>query len=333
MWEMNQPPVTMLMSVYNGARFLREAVDSILAQTMPDFEFLIVDDGSIDETSAILSSYTDPRIRVVRQENQGLAAALNRGLHLAHTELVARMDADDIALPERLEVQLAEYDRLGHPDVMGTAIEVISETGHSVGTRRFPEDHESIIRNLINGGPTLAHPTVLYRKEAVLACGGYDPAFRTTQDYDLWLRMLPKSQFANSPQCLLRYRLRADSNARALSGVPDLSPAFLHCVAKQRYLLASNGCQAAWDNELVHQRVVSELTRRYQRAGTSPAFVVSRELQIARVELLSPDLRIRGTWRALKCLATAPFATLHYALTHRIPEPQYLTAEELSCIP
>lgn len=119
---MKSVKVTVLMSVYNGERFLREAIESILAQTMPEFEFIIINDGSTDATPKILASYDAPRLVIIHQKNAGLAASLNRGLQIAKTELVARMDADDIALPNRLEVlevQLEEFERLGKPDVLG----------------------------------------------------------------------------------------------------------------------------------------------------------------------------------------------------------------------
>ncbi len=136
------------MSVYNGRRFLREAIASILTQTMTEFEFIIINDGSIDDTAAILASYDDRRLRIIHQENTGLAVSLNRGLEMARTELVARMDADDIALPNRLETQLKEYERLGRPDVLGGYVEYICESGYSLGTRRCPLTHQDIIDEL-----------------------------------------------------------------------------------------------------------------------------------------------------------------------------------------
>jgi glycosyltransferase involved in cell wall biosynthesis len=326
---MTNAAISVLMSVYNGARFLRDAVDSILAQTMPDFEYLIIDDGSTDETAATLASYYDPRIRVVRQENQGLAAALNRGLNLAATDLVARMDADDVAFPERLEVQLAEYERLGRPDVMGSAILLMSEAGHPAGVRTYPVDHDAIARNLVQGGPTLAHPSVLYRRHAVLSCGGYDPAFRSTEDYDLWLRMLGGNRFANAARPLLKYRLRPSSMARGGLGACSDAPVFLHHVAKQRYLLASSGRQDLWNNDCLRQRLMSELRMRFDAAGTARVSAAGRALQVARVELLSPGLRLQGARRVLRSIAEQPAATVRYALTRRVPEPLYLTADDV----
>jgi len=119
---MKSAKVTVLMSVYNVERFLREAIESILAQTMRDFEFIIIDDGSTDATPKILASYDDPRMRIVSQKNMGVSVSVNRGLETARAELVARLDADDIALPNRLEVQLEEYERLGKPDVLGSQV-------------------------------------------------------------------------------------------------------------------------------------------------------------------------------------------------------------------
>ena len=330
---MINPYLTVLMSVFNGERYICEALDSILSQTMPNFEFIVIDDGSNDRTPQILDSYRDSRIRIIHQKNQGLSASLNLGLQLAKTNLVARMDPDDIALPHRLETQLVEYQQLGHPDVMGTAITIISETGYPVGNKYYPVDHNTIAHNLIVGGPALAHPTVLYKRDAVLQCGGYDTIFsNSVEDYDLWLRMLANSRFANSSQSLLKYRLRANSISKATNKILERSPAFLRCVAKQRYLLSVVGLTIKWNDLAQRQTILNVLARQCKRASTLTFSTVSSALQVARVELLTPGLRTKGLYRALKSLIIYPSATLQYLITHRIPEPKYLTSEELECI-
>ena len=245
--------VTVLMSVYNGERFLREAIESILAQTMPDFEFIIINDGSTDATPKILASYDDPRMRIVHQENAGLAVSLNRGLKITKTELVARMDADDIALPNRLEVQLEEYERLKRPDVLGGHVEFISEGGYSLGTREYPLKHQDIVDRLEKGvGTAILHPTVLYKRDSVLQCGGYDPFFRySTEDYDLWLRMSRNCRLANTKHIVAKYRINSSGMESQI--VRQIFPSrtsksWYSCVARQRHLLEKEDAGYLWDD-------------------------------------------------------------------------------------
>jgi len=205
--------ITCLMPVFNGAKTLREAIDSILMQTLSDFVFLIVDDGSTDETPAILADYArrDTRVRVVTNEkNLGLSASLNRGIALVDTPCIARMDADDIALPTRFALQL-KYMR-AHPEVavVGSQIKVLDESGEKVVYKDFrqPIRHEEIARNMAIGAPGVFHPAALLRTAAIESVGGYRAAFDGTEDQDLWLRLLENGEkFANLPEPLLFYRL------------------------------------------------------------------------------------------------------------------------------
>jgi hypothetical protein len=202
------------MSVYNGARFLRAAIDSVLAQDFAEFEFLIVDDGSTDATPDILRSYAlrDPRVRPLIRENRGLVASLNQLLAMARAPLVARMDADDIALPGRFSTQLAWL--AAHPEcgAVGSWTQDIDEDGNPyvTGGPDHPVTHAEFLGNVRHGGPLLAHPTVIYRRDLVLAVGGYHQAFRHCEDFDLWLRLADRTQIANVPVRLLRYRHYAE---------------------------------------------------------------------------------------------------------------------------
>jgi hypothetical protein len=199
------------MSVFNGGEYLAEAIDSILNQTFRDFEFVIVDDGSTDATADILSTYAnrDGRIRVIRHDNKGRAVSLNIGIKLAKAGYIARMDADDIALPGRLQAQVEFMER--HPDVglLGGAVELINTQGRVLKVVRPPlEDSE--IRSLMLDNNPIWHPTVVMRKEVVLASGGYRKALLDADDYDLWLRMSERSQLANLGEPILQYRIHAD---------------------------------------------------------------------------------------------------------------------------
>ena len=208
---MGQPQVSVVLPVWNGERYLKESIDSILAQDFPDFELIIVDDGSTDKTGEIIARFAgDPRVRVHRQENQGLVAALNAGLELSRADLIARLDADDIALPRRLSLQLAYLHR--NPDVMavGSAVELMDADGRTLGIRRYPTGKAMATRGLLDGC-TLAHPAVMMRKAAVKEVGAYRACFRHAEDYDLWLRLTELGQVGNLPETLIRYRIHAQS--------------------------------------------------------------------------------------------------------------------------
>ena len=202
------------MSVYNGERFLAEAIESVLAQTFTAFEFLILDDGSRDGTRGELESYAAPdaRIRPIFRENRGLVASLNELLGESRAPLVARMDADDICHPDRFARQVAFLD--DHPDhgVVGSWADDIDEHGRPYPLRapEHPDSHEGFLRAIDNGAPLLCHPAVMFRKDLVLSVGGYHQAFRHCEDLDLWLRLASITRLCSLPERLIRYRHYAD---------------------------------------------------------------------------------------------------------------------------
>jgi hypothetical protein len=205
---MDPPKVSVVMSVYKGERYLREAVGSILNQTFTDFEFIIVDDGSTDSTWDILTGYDDVRIRLVRNvENTGLTRSLNKGLALVEGQYVARMDADDVALPHKLEQQVAFLEKSPEVGILGTACQVIDANHRERGLWRMPASDLLIRWTSLLNNPFL-HPTVMIRRDLLTQHGfKYDEAFRTTQDYELWMRMLQYTSGANLTEPLLQYRL------------------------------------------------------------------------------------------------------------------------------
>lgn len=220
---MGTPAISVAMSVYNGERFLAEAIESVLAQTFTDFEFLIVDDGSTDSSRKIIEAYAakDARIRPIVRENRGLIASLNQMLAEARAPLVARMDADDVCLPERLARQ-AEFLH-DHPDygVVGCWTEDIDERGAPWAGADFtyhPLTHEQLLANIDRREPLLCHPAVVYRRDLVLSVGGYHAAYRHCEDLDLWLRLANVTRLGNIPLKLLRYRHYPDqvSNRHAV---------------------------------------------------------------------------------------------------------------------
>lgn len=212
---MSEPLVSVLMPVYNAERYVAEAVESILAQTFADFEFLIIDDGSTDGSLPILEQYArqDGRIRLVSRANTGYLAALNEMLGMARGELIARMDADDIAMPERLERQ-ASYLR-ANPSclLVGGRGLVVDPDGDPLCHWNSEQTHEEIDALHMTGdrGSVICHPTAMMRREAVLAVGKYREPFYTAEDLDLFLRLAERGRVANLPQVLLKYRMHPTS--------------------------------------------------------------------------------------------------------------------------
>ena len=200
--------VSVVMSVFNGERFLREAVESILNQSFREFEFVIIDDGSTDGTASMLHSYarSDPGVRVYHQENRGLIESLNRGCGLARGKYLARMDADDIALKDRLMQQVEFMEKHAGVGVLGGAVEQVDATGRRLRTAHLPLDHAGIISTLAYACP-FAHAAVVIRKEVFVSVGGYRSAFVHAEDYDLWLRMAERCELANLEAVVLKHRI------------------------------------------------------------------------------------------------------------------------------
>lgn len=201
------PALSVLLPVYNCPRYVGAAIESILSQTFCDFEFLIIDDGSTDETSSVLKQYSDPRIRHIRQENKGLAGTLNAGIGLARGKYIARQDQDDISLPERFERQFAYLEENPDCGLLGTWARIM-ETDHLAERfHRHPSDPSELRYQLLFNNP-FVHSSVMIRKSVLDAVGGYstDPERQPPEDYELWSRILQVAGVANLPEVLLYYR-------------------------------------------------------------------------------------------------------------------------------
>ena len=207
------------MPVRNGERWLREALDSVLSQTVSDWELVAVNDGSTDGTAGILNEFArrDARIRPIRQEPLGLVAALNRGLAEARGPLIARLDADDRALPERLGRQVRYLEANRAVGLLGTWAQEIDAAGNRRGQLRPPAAPEDLQRGLIKANP-FVHSSVMFRTDLVRRLGGFRPAFRAAEDYDLWLRISETAPIANLPEALVEYRLH-DSNVTSRNAI------------------------------------------------------------------------------------------------------------------
>ena len=207
------PSVSVVMPVRNASNYLKYSIESILEQSFGDFELLIVDDGSADDSAEVLRRYADAdsRIRLTVRANAGLVPTLNEMLRAARGEFIARMDADDVALPNRFKDQL-DFLRT-HPDIVcvGGAYMRIDEKGRRLMRINLKQDHESIQKDALSGNCQLCHPSVMMRRNAVLTAGGYDKRWEYAEDLDLWLRLGEIGRIANLPQVILNYRLHEKS--------------------------------------------------------------------------------------------------------------------------
>lgn len=199
---MNHFALTVLMPVYNAEKYLKEAIESILNQTFRDFELLIIDDGSQDSSVQIIQSFSDKRIRLVTNEkNLGISATLNKGIELSATELIARMDADDISYPDRLKLQYEYFQQHPETALLSTSVHVVSDKKAILEI--FEVDKNYIYYN-INFICPIYHPTVMYRRSVIMESGGYTVPY--SEDYDLWWRLSHKYKIDHLEAILLDYR-------------------------------------------------------------------------------------------------------------------------------
>ncbi|MEX6686382.1 glycosyltransferase [Danxiaibacter flavus] len=208
---MERPGVTVLMPAYNAGCYIAEAIESVLCQTMKNFELLIINDGSTDNTEEVIRSLDDSRITVISQKHKGVAQALNAGLHHAKGEYIARFDADDICFPERLEKQKHFLDV--NPDyvITGGDAVYISEMGDYLCHYTCPShDDEQLKASLLTICPFI-HSSVMYRKAVVMLCGGYNELAHNMEDHLLWVQLSRKGKFCNFAEPLIKVRFNPAS--------------------------------------------------------------------------------------------------------------------------
>ncbi len=244
------PSISVAMAAHNGERFLPEAIDSILNQSFRDFELLMVDDASSDGTRQIIldRARRDSRVRpILRDEQTRLAGSLNLCLEAARGRYIARMDADDIALPERFARQYAYLEE--HPEIaaLGSAVQVIDEDGDPIALLGYPNDPKLVESYSLAGYTPLCHPSTMIRREALRRIDGYDSTVHFCEDYDLWIRLSAVGRLANIDDVLLQYRVHIHSltyvnhrkktsmvqaaldRACAQRGLPKIQLAEAHC--------------------------------------------------------------------------------------------------------
>ena len=210
---MDSPKISVVMSVYNAAQYLREAIDSILTQTLPDLEFIIINDGSKDSSSEIIKSYKDSRIRFLENKsNIGLPKSLNKGIKIAKGNYIARQDADDISMPGRLKYQCDYLENNPEIGLVGSWWEYIDLDGDAFQIGQIPNNNYLIKKLMVENNIKFPHGSVMLIKSSFDEIGGYDERFHFTQDLDLWLRMSKVFDFASIELPLYKWRVSPKLN-------------------------------------------------------------------------------------------------------------------------
>jgi len=206
-----EPEITVLMPAYNAGKFIAEAIASVLAQTFRNFELLIINDGSTDNTLAVIKSFVDRRIVVINQSNGGVANALNIGLKYARADYIARFDADDICYPSRLQVQYDFAKQNPEYDIFGSAADYVDVNGEYVFNYQPPGFTNDELHNLNYTLCPFVHSTVFYKKELIVNAGGYDSYAIGFEDHLLWRRLFSQYKVMNTCQSLIKVRLNPES--------------------------------------------------------------------------------------------------------------------------
>lgn len=283
---MSSPTVSVIMSVFNGEKFLSETIDSVLNQSFRDFEFIIVDDGSTDATADILSKYAprDSRIRVLREGKKGRAGALNLAISAANGKYVANTDADDLSMPRRLEEQVSFMETNPEVGVLGGAFELVTHSGAAIDIIRHPLEDAQIRSAMLRYCP-ICHSSVILRKNIVLASGGYRSAFEPSEDYDLWLKMSACSRLANLHNVVVRYRLHANQLSVRRVERQTLCTLAISAAAEQRR--SGRVSDPLADIQEITPRAVQSLGVTPERIHT--AFVNAYGWQVTQFENINPE--------------------------------------------
>ncbi len=265
----NQPKISVLMPVFNGELYLKESIDSILNQTFSDFEFLIINDCSTDNSSGIIASYHDKRIKYIKNEsNLGIAASLNKGIALASGEYIARMDGDDISCPDRLLTQIKFIESNMSIAACGTWAETFGAVSELC---RSPVTHEEIrCRLLFNSA--FIHPSMLFKKSIFTDQELLYHEIKALEDYDLWVRLVEKIKMANIPRVLLKYRTHDQSESSRWHSIQNQNLNNL-----RRKKLADLGLAVSDENLALHAQIA------VCPKGSSEEFLIRAEEWLAKI--------------------------------------------------
>ncbi len=228
--------VSVVMPVYNAEHYVGEAVESILNQTFRDIEFIIVDDGSIDGSLKIINQFSDPRIVLLKNlENLGLTRTLNKGLHIARGEYIARMDADDISMPERIEKQVLYLDNNKNVMLVGTSFLHIDQNGAVIAREPVEIDPKKIKQRIVTDNK-FCHGSIMFRHSVAENFGFYREQFTYAQDYDYCLRLSEHYDLSNLKEFLYCWRFVESSISNFKKGEQDTYAALARKCARQRRL-------------------------------------------------------------------------------------------------
>lgn len=296
----SDPLISVVMPVYNGRRYLAEAMDSILAQTVRDFEFICVDDGSTDDSAAIISEYSkrDARVRLFSRPNTGVWKALNDGIEASRGRLIARMDADDVSLPNRFEKQLAFLE--AHPEVVAVGCPVLVMDADGAPLREMPDPprwtHEEIdAAHLTGGGQVFFHPALIFRRSALERIGLYRN-WPAAQDLDLFLRLAEIGKLANVREILLKYRQHMGSVGHA-----KMAKQFQACreIVRQAYERRGLTPAGSIGFERIKQMSETEQHRKWAWWALQAGYVLSARKHARKALQRSPFSS--ESWRVMYC--------------------------------
>lgn len=352
---MKVPKVTVLMAVYNGEKYLRKAIESILNQSFTDFEFLIVNDGSTDDSGEIFRTYTDARIRILTNDNNiGLAGSLNRGLKAARGEYVARIDADDVALSQRLDAQNSFLD--ANPDIIlvGSGYEIIDETGKVLETVEVL-GHPLAIRFWLLFDNPICHSSVMFRRSAALEAKGYAEGVQVGQDFAFWNRLACVGNITQINRPLVKLRLHEESISR--SAPINTKSQYVLTVVRNIYRLTARKIPFDVANSLYGQSTrrffdKSTIRQAYEEIGNCLAILMESESKNRKTRFLllsqclkklecianlTPTSHWRafrtGLWLALLHSPTAIFTRKFLRFTWRMAVPEGLRKHFLPYYP
>ena len=287
------------MSCYNASRYLREAMDSVLTQTYRDYEFIVVNDGSTDDTAAILRTYAskDARIRIIEKANTGLTDSLNVGLHSAKGQWIARLDADDMAMPNRLTRQMAFVQQSTSLVVLGTGCTLVDTNGERIANYRYPPRHRPLVTHMASWGSPFPHSSALFHRDTALSIGGYNHRFLRCQDVDLWLRLSRFGHIGALPTPLVKIRKHRDNISSVDTG--KVQAAF-GMAARVCHLLQTQGApDPSTQGNDIWLQFLEWLTARVAQSG-----LLERRSHWSRLKqrYLESPRRLVGAWHVLRGL-------------------------------
>lgn len=197
--------ISVVIPVRNAASTVQESIRSVLTQEIQDLEILCIVNGTTDNTEEVIQDIKDDRIKILRSE-PGIVPALNMGLRNCKGDFIARQDADDVWLSNKLKKQLEFFDKNSDVDIVGTQLNVVDANNKFIRTTNYPIEHSHIISSLLSGENSIGHPSVVFKKKILDKCAGYFDLFPFAEDLDLWSRSIPWYKFANLDEPLVRYK-------------------------------------------------------------------------------------------------------------------------------